>query len=243
MRQDLTRYDIDLLGRRKPSTSIRPPALDGLKQMISSTPVIAACIAAVLGCLAYFVFVPLIRAPAVREGEIEEMRHEQAALQAQREGLLQEAKVIIQIKAQAPGWATILEAIGAYVPSEIWLRRIALEEDRSNLPRNVAAAGQQPQVEPVRRFLVIEGLVDTGKNTSPLEPISGYMEKLQNDERIQRVLTSLNMVSSRATEEDPGILAFKLRGPWSPEASSGKMEDLIQAGLGAQTPKAGEEGS
>ncbi len=186
--------------------------------------------------IGYFaVFVPLFGVSPVHKAQLRDLRLLQANIQQKREGLLKEGRAALTVQTEAPGWADRIRAIGKHVPDGVWLSRIGLEEDRSKTARK-PAPGPQSQPEPVKVFLVLEGRVDVRRFASPLEPISRFTDLLRGDPRVREVVPSLQLVSTQVTKEDPGVLAFQVRGLWNPETWKGKVEERIQKQLTAPAP-------
>jgi hypothetical protein len=228
------RYDIDLLGKRRHWAPSFASVIERVKRILSSTPTIILLTVILVVCLGYFlVLAPLLRQPADQKGQLQELRLQLQTLEQQREALIQEGNVAMQITDLASGWAPLIHAIGGLVPNGLWLSRIALEEEqRPGAPR--VTPSTQTGWEPSTKYLVIEGMVDTRRHDSPLEPISAYMDGLRREEGIRKELTSIELVSSHATEDDPGILVFKIKGQWMPGGGQGTLEDRVKVRLESQ---------
>ncbi len=223
------RYDIDLSeGSRRWTPSILLLA-EGLQRVVTSTPFIVLLMGVLIMGLGYFaLFVPLFKVSPVHKAQLRDLKLLQTGMEQQREGLMKEAKVALQVQAQAAGWGQGLAALEEHLPEGLWLSRVALEEEQTKGPRPKAQA-PPGQGEPSRKHLVIEGRVDVRQHASPLEPISRYMRGLQEDPRIGEVVSSLRLTSSAATKEDPTLVGFQVKGLWRPADPEKRLQEWMAA--------------
>jgi len=223
------RYDIDLSqGSRRWTPSILL-LVEGLRRIVTSTPFIVLLMGIVVMGLGYFaIFVPFFRVSPVHKAQLRDLKLLQSGIEQQREGLMREAKVALELQARAAGWAHRMAALEEHLPDGLWLSRVALEEEQIKGARPKPQTGQGKQ-EPPRKHLVIEGRVDARQHPSPLEPISRYMRGLQEDPRIKEVVSSLWLTSSAATKEDPALVGFQVRGLWSPADPEKRLQEWMAA--------------
>jgi len=223
------RYDIDLSeGSRRWTPSILLLA-EGFRRIVTSTPFIVLLMGIVIMGLGYFgIFVPFFRVSPVHKAQLRDLKLLQSGIEQQREGLMREAKVALELQARAAGWAHRMGALEEHLPEGLWLSRVALEDEQIKGARPKTQAGQGRQ-EPPRKHLVIEGRVDARQHPSPLEPISRYMRCLQEDPRIREVVGSLSLTSSAATKEDPALVGFQVRGLWSTADPEKRLQEWTEA--------------
>ncbi len=228
------RYEIDLgEGSRRWTPSILLLA-EGLQRAVTSTPFIVLLMGILIIGFGYFaLFVPLFKVSPVHKAQLRDLKLLQTGIEEQREGLMREARVALQVQAQAARWAQVWAALEEHLPEGLWLSRVALEEEQIKGPRPRTQA-QQAQQEPPRRHLVIEGRVDGRQHASALEPISRYMRGLQEDPRIGEAVGSLRLTSSAATKEDPTLVGFQVKGLWRPPDPEKRLQEWMAARGGAK---------
>ncbi len=235
------RYDIDLTEGSKRWAPSLAPSWDRLYRTMTSTPFIAFLIGILVLGLGYFaVFVPLFQVSPVHKAQIRDLRLLEKNIAEQRDALLREAKAALQIQGEAPGWSARIISLGEDVPEGLWLSRVALEEEQPKAGRR-RPTGPQGQPEPAQTYLIIEGRVDTRLFSSPLDPISRYLGRVREAPEIREVISSLDLVSSSATKEDPLVVSFQLKGLWTPGGLGGKPEERIQSSLRAGGPAKGAQ--
>jgi hypothetical protein len=223
------RYDINLVEERRRwtlSTFVGRP--EGLQKALGSNIFILGLLVAVLAGVGYFgVYETLFSSSSAEERNIEELRIIVQGLEAQRLEVIQEGEAAYRTRYAIPRWSTIVFAIGKHVPEGIWLTRVALEREKVSRNRRRASSGNKAQEVPLKKYLVIEGQVDSRSHPYPLEPVSKYLEALHTDQRIAAFIPSLQLSSGETTEDKPNIVSFQIRGAFGSDQGRENLSDKI----------------
>ena len=223
------RYDINLIEeQRRWSLSSFAASPEGLQRALGSNIFILGLLIAVLAGVGYYgVYETLFRSSSTEERNIKELKIIVQGLEAQRLEVIQEGEAAYRTRYEVPPWSTIVFAIGKHVPEGIWLMRVALEREKSPRNHRRAPAGNKGQEIAQKKYLVIEGKVDSRLHPYPLEPVSKYLEALHADQRITALVPSLQLSSGETTEDKPHIVSFQIRGAFGSGEGRENLSDKI----------------
>lgn len=222
------RYAIDLGEGRKASRWRYRINGERLLEVLTSNWVFIALISTVVLAVAYFLAMDLVRGMAPEQkAKVKELRLIQGAVAKEKESMIEQAKVLLTLKSQSPGWAEKLRTIGHGLPEGIWLTKIALQEPQA---RKGGQPGQQQQWAG-KMLILVEGRVDTRSFASVLEPITLLVSRLKSDQEFSSLVPDLELASLQATKEDPMVVAFQVKGTWDWEKGKEKTEERIREEL------------